>query len=223
MDKQRIIFIQGSNAIGKSTRVSHLVDSLGDTWEDHHYTFNKVSKKEPTPKTTTILAGRQYPCGTYIVGRPTLSGVWVGTDYAFSQLGGGYSILKYLDTVVRAGAQTVIVEGFYGVGNLLGPASLGQLYGTDLNKEYYFFIYDDIEQFIERTEGRSGKTWPRTRVKTGAIIEAENSAGWNGNSICIKREQEWREGLNEGDKVVKLGWEAPVDILSKEILSNCPK
>ena len=165
------IGILGSCATGKSTRLNMFVEYLDNVakvpYENHDYTFVKKDKMITIPN-----AGRAYANGVYVVGNKTKAGNWVGADYTFGKLGDKLSIYDFLESVTET-HETFIVEGYFAVGGgFLRPDALSHMFDS---VSQYYFLYDTLAQYVERTEGRTGVTWEE-RGK-----DAEKSAGWKSN------------------------------------------
>ena len=151
---KKYIGVLGSCATGKSTRLNMFVEYLDDVagipFQIHDYTFEKNGEQ--------ILiknAGRAYANGIYVVGFKNKHGKWVGADYTFGKLGDKASIYAFMREVITT-HDTFIVEGYFAVGGgFLRPAALAHMFDE---VHQYYFLYDTLEQYIERTEGRTEKT-----------------------------------------------------------------
>jgi hypothetical protein len=162
----KLIYIVGANATGKSTRVTKIVDSLGKSYEPIMF-----RNKE---------AGRIYESGFAIIGNRTKSGKWVGMD-SFPE-NNWDERHKFLKSVTSTnGVHTVIMEGYF---NMVALAASSDRFLEDGFDEidYYFFLYDKIEDYLERVNMRKGET--RT------LEWAENSVGWGENNSRLRRAYE---------------------------------
>ena len=66
--------------------------------------------------------------------------------------------------------------------------------------------YDDIEKFIERTNGRTGKE--------RGMVWAENSPGWKDNAVFIRMMEKYQEGIGEKDTLERVdNIDSPRDFL----------
>ena len=190
------ISVLGSCATGKSTRVNAFIDHLDNVLKIPYtvddYTFTKNGEE-----VTIKNAGRLYNNGLYIVGSKTTKGNWVGADNTFGKLGNKDSIYGYLDFVNKyLKPHTFLVEGYFAVGGaFLRPDALADKF--DVVKQY-FFIYDTLDQYIERTEGRTGKSWEE-RGK-----DPEQSAGWLSNRSFISGMQKSIDGSRDTDSIVSV-------------------
>ena len=166
----KYIGILGSCATGKSTRVNKLVDHLGNDYETITYAFSKNDNDYDLP------CGRLYPNGLFIAGWKTKAGNWVGADGIFGKLGSKDLILEFIEIILLE-ADTFLVEGYFAVGGaFLRPEALSTLF--DQYTQYYF-TYRYLDEYVERTEGRTGNSW-ESRGKDPAI-----SAGWKSNKGFI--------------------------------------
>ena len=163
---KKYIGITGSCATGKSTRVNRLVDFLGEPISKHTYTFNKGGKER------TIDLGWLYSDGLFIAGRKTNGGNWAGADYVFGKLGNKDNILPAIEHVLTF-ADTFLIEGYFAVGSqFLRAISLSRYVD---NFSQYYFTYDNLQEYIDRTEGRTGRTWEEQGK------DPITSAGWKSN------------------------------------------
>lgn len=190
------IGILGSCATGKSTRLNMFVEYLDTVakipYENHDYTFVKKDKMITIPN-----AGRAYANGVYVVGNKTKAGNWVGADYTFGKLGDKLSIYDFLESVTET-HETFIVEGYFAVGGgFLRPDALSHMFDS---VSQYYFLYDTLSQYVERTEGRTGVTWEE-RGK-----DAEKSAGWKSNQSFTSGMKKAIAGCRPDDKVVKVDY-----------------
>ena len=143
-----------------------LVDALGTPLEEVKYTFNKGGKER------TIDLGRLYSDGLFIAGKKTGNGNWCGADYVFGKLGSKDLILPAIEHVLTF-ADTFLIEGYFAVGSQFLRAISLSKYVNRFNQ--YFFLYDDLQEYIDRTEGRTGRTWEEQGK------DPLTSAGWKSN------------------------------------------
>jgi hypothetical protein len=91
-----------------------------------------------------------------------------------------------------------IVEGYFAVGGgFLRPDALAPMF--DKVSQYYF-LYDTLEQYVERTEGRTGRTW----VERGK--DPVKSAGWRSNQTFLSGMKKAIAGCRVSDQVVKVDY-----------------
>jgi hypothetical protein len=190
------IGILGSCATGKSTRLNMFVEYLDEIaqvpYQVHDYTFYKKGEMH-----TIKNAGRAYANGIYIVGNKTKAGNWVGADYTFGKLGDKETIYGFIDIATEV-HDTFIVEGYFAVGGgFLRPDALAPMFES---VSQYYFLYDTLDQYVERTEGRTGKTWEE-RGK-----DPEKSAGWKSNQSFKNGMSKAIKGSRSTDKVSKIDY-----------------
>ena len=165
----KYIGILGSCATGKSTRVNKLVDHFSETfdYQEIYYEFEKNGE------THNLLSGRFYPeLSLFVAGKKTKAGNWVGADGIFGKLGTKVLILGFIEHVLTF-SDTFLVEGYFAVGgSFLRPLIMSE-YVEEFNQ--YFFLYEELQEYIERTEHRTGNSW-ESRGK-----DPEQSAGWKSN------------------------------------------
>jgi hypothetical protein len=190
------IGILGSCATGKSTRLNMFIYYLDEVaripYQVHDYAFRKNDE-------TRVIknAGRAYANGIYIVGNKTKAGNWVGADYTFGKLGDKDSIYDFIDEAMSV-HDKFIVEGYFAVGGgFLRPDALASRF--DKISQYYF-LYDTLDQYVERTEGRTGKTWEE-RGK-----DPVKSAGWKSNQTFLSGMQKAIAGSRVSDQITKVDY-----------------
>ena len=166
----KYIGILGSCATGKSTRVNKLVDHLCDTFESQEisYSFEKNGEIVDMPN-----CGLFFPSiSLFVAGYKTKASNWVGADAIFGKLGSKDLILPFIQDMIQF-ADTFLIEGYFAVGGgFLRPESLSSIF-SEFNQ--YYFTYDSLDEYVERTEGRTGHSW-ESRGK-----DPEQSAGWKSN------------------------------------------
>ena len=182
----------GSNATGKGTRLMAYINTLGDDYTEITYEWMKKGKL------TVINSGRLYSNGIFFGGRTNKDGTnWVGTDGLCGSLGdmiSGSNFFNWLKDTHNP--HTVITEGYFGIctqvmntHRRLNKEDGGELIISELcpfDEVYtYIFLYDTLEDFVERTESRSGSTW-KSRGK-----DPETSRGWGRNLT-------WQRAMKSG-------------------------
>ena len=201
-----ITFLMGANATGKSTRFRTFVDSLGETYEDYEYTF--IDTKKGQSKERTVIIGRFYANGYLVLGSEAKNDAgWVCLDKAvLSKQDTRTDFYKYVmanDERVKH----IFVEGYF---NTTSPRSRPAfLRETGFNKiDCYFMFYDTVEDFIERTESRSGSTW-ESKGK-----DPYTSAGWKDNEgfkRAFAKCYDADHNPSDGRRVIRLPNDAPRD------------
>ena len=114
---KKLIKIIGGNATGKSTRILKYVESRGDTYQEIEYTWNSITKNTPEGKITTQIVGRLYPNGTFVMGKLTKGGNWVGADEVLGKTGNKeahYEMLHWL--LDNHKINSIVIEGYFAVG-----------------------------------------------------------------------------------------------------------
>lgn len=198
----RLINILGTNGSGKSTRTDLLVKYLD-------------SKKTPELvmmdcKNGYKEIGRIYD-SIFILGRFNKSGKWIGLDLAdFTTGQSRLDLYKYISEAYP-NVEIFLQEGYFNNGSKHTNKEHLLNYGVD-SYSYYFFIYDNMQQFIERCNGRTGKE----RGEEWAI----NSAGWRDNTTFLKLYEYYSELNEENCIVYKCNIHAPKDLLIQELFNT---
>ena len=173
----KLIKIIGGNATGKSTRVKQYIDSRTDSYQELSYTWNSITKKTPDGKMMTINAGRLYEDGTFVMGKETMTGNWVGTDYVLGQMGNKDAAYTFLNWLSEFNVNTVIAEGYFAIGGGLYTLPVMEAEELFSEVEVYAFLYATAQDYLDRTNARSGKS------VTEADWEAKGTIppGWGSN------------------------------------------
>lgn len=203
-----IVFLMGANATGKSTRMKALVDNLGEDYEDYEYTFIDTKKGQAKEKTVNI--GRLYRNGYLVLGSEAKNeSGWVCLDKAVLSKQDTRTdfYMHVMDTDPRV--SKIFVEGFF---NTMSPRSRPDfLRKTGFNNiDCFFLFYDTVEEFIDRTESRSGSTW-ESKGK-----DPYTCAGWKDNEgfkRAFKKCYEADHNPSDGRRVIRLPIDAPEDYL----------
>lgn len=201
-----IVFIMGANATGKSTRMRALVDHLGEDYEDYEYTFLDSKKGQATER--TVIIGRLYSNGYLVLGSEAKNDAgWVCLDKAvLSKQDTRTDFYKHvMDTDPRV--KRIFVEGYF---NTMSPRSRPAfLRQTGFNNiDCFFMFYDTVEEFIDRTESRSGSTWEEKDK------DPYTSAGWKDNEgfkRAFAKCQIDDHNPADGKNVIRLDKDAPID------------
>ena len=164
---KRFIAMLGANATGKSTRMSEYVHTLGqpDSILDYHYHKNGED--------LVIKAAGNIYGSTFVVGRPNRKGTWVGGDTTVSDLGSTVCIQDFFTHLDSIGIETVVYEAYFAASlTLFRPPKINEFFEES---HVYWLLYDTVEQYVERTEARSGISWEQ---REKAPID---SSGWKDN------------------------------------------
>jgi len=163
----KFIAMLGANATGKSTRMTEYVHTLGQPDSILDYHFHKNGED-----IVIKCAGHIYNT-TLVVGRPNGNGKWTGGDHTVSKLGSTACIKEFFTHLDSIGIENVVYESYYASSlTLFRPPQLSEFFEES---HAYWLLYDTIEQYVEYTEARSGRTWAdRGKAPT-------NSSGWKDN------------------------------------------
>ena len=199
-----ITLLMGSNATGKSTRMKVLADHLGD-YEDYEYTFFDHKKD----KVITVNIGRLYPNGHFLLGEEAGNHAgWVSMDKAIlSTQDLRTEFYKHI-IANEPRIKHVFAEGYFNMSSVRSQPAFLQETGFE-NADSIYCFYDNLEQFIERTEFRSGSSW-EDKGKDPAV-----SAGWLDNKTYDRVFNRAMEEHNptEGRRVIRMPIDAPRDYL----------
>ena len=202
----------GTNGLGKSTRVNALVEYLGKDYKEISYTFLKTTKKTPDGVMTTVKnIGRYYPeKKTFIMGSKNKKGVWVGLDNAdITTFDDKYEFYKWIQKEYPD-LEYFIQEGYFNNRSMRSS--------PDANRELFksshtvIFIYDNVEEFLERCSGRTGKD------KT--LDWALNSTGWGDNGTCENLYNRYLVEVCDKHTVESYKKDAPKDLLVNIIFND---
>ena len=197
-----ITFLMGANATGKSTRMKALVDHMGEEYETYPYTFFDTKKD----KNRTVDLGRLYPNGYLVLGSESKNQAgWVCLDKAvLSTQDMRTDFYKWvMDNDPRV--RHIFVEGYF---NTTSPRSRPNfLRKTGFDQiDCFFMFYDNEQEFIDRTEARSGTTW-ESKGK-----DPYTSAGWKDNIAFTRAYAKAMEDDNnptDGRRVLRMPIDAP--------------
>ena len=168
----KFIALLGSNATGKSTRMTEYVHTLGQPDKVLDYHFHKNGEDRVIKCT-----GHIYNT-TLVVGRPNRKGKWVGGDHTLGKLGSTTCIKEFFTHLDSIGIENVVYESYFGAGStVLHPDQLRTYFKES---HTYWFLYDSLQEFTDRTESRSGSTWEAK----GKV--ASQSVGWKSDKSFHK-------------------------------------
>jgi len=185
----------GANATGKSTRVSVLVEYLEQKFESEpvEFTYIKRSKKDGDKEITSTVATR-FSNGWVIFGKKDKSGKWVGLDTGMCSSWDQRS--AFISEMKKSGAEVVLLEGYFNNrSKIAGPETFHKA-GADV-VHILVSYYDKCEDFLERTNIRSGRL-ERT------MEWAENAPGWKDNKGIINSQKYWEEQAEKDDTITRI-------------------
>jgi len=193
-----LINIIGSNAIGKSTRVTTLVDFLDQ------YDFSVIQYDTPAKGLKEVGKLYETPQGKIFVygNYQEKKKIWIGLDNAYlSKLEDRLNFMKYMSEL---GCDTFIQEGYFNNGSKKMTMNEIKDFGISSYK-YFFFLYNEVQEYIDRTNGRTGNS----RNEDWAL----NSAGWKNNLANFKMRDFYLEALKKdsGCSVYSLTKDEPKD------------
>lgn len=192
----------GSNGVGKSTRCFYLVEYLKKKY-DYKVIKYEVSRKGKPIKIENI--GFLFSNGWMIMGRYSKNNnQWLSLDTgAISKWEQRFKFIK--DMKSRKDIDVLFLEGYFNNRSKAGsPKNIKEQTGVD---EVHVFVshYDNIKDFIKRTNTRTGKS--------RGLDWAENSAGWKDNNSFIRMLKIYNEEKDPNDLVQRVDINAPKDYL----------
>jgi hypothetical protein len=212
---KKIVCITGSNATGKSTRVREVVDHLDnvvcDTYSDFFYRFSKEDKKTGLIKYFHINAGRLYrKTGIFVLGSSSSNQAgWAGADKIFGKMGDKNTIYTFIEELMR-NCDVAIFEGYFALKSkfMRNYVLRDRFKDTIPNVQYlsYFFFYNNIDEYIERTESRSGKPW---KDRPEGVNKPILSRGWEENKCMISGLRLSLENSSKLDSSKEVSIDAP--------------
>ena len=181
------INILGGNASGKSTRVGCFVNYLQNKIGNYTSVIYFSNKKK---KETEV--GRIYKTKIgeiFILGRFNGKQKWVGLDSAdFSTYQSRYDFIKYMFD--NYNITYFIQEGYFN--NRAYAFTLEKVTENGAKVEVvkeFFFLYDNVNQFLERTNTRTGKN--------RGLDWAKNAPGWRDSQGQLKNYNELLKTNND--------------------------
>lgn len=197
--------IMGANATGKSTRFRTLVDALVEQFGDYieyDYTFLDTKKG----KERTVVIGRLFPNGYLALGSEAKNEAgWVCLDKAI--LSTQDMRTKFYKHVINKDYRVkhVFAEGYF---NTMSPRSRPLfLRETGFDKiDCYFSFYEDVSEYLLRTNTRSGKE--------RGLDWANASAGWKDNcgfQRAFDKTYRDEHDPTDGRRVFRMANDAPKD------------
>lgn len=197
----RLINFMGANGVGKSTRTKVLIDYLTENFDYKEFEY-EVTRKGKEAKKEVI--GLEFSNGWLVLGKFAKGGdQWVSLDAAF--LSKWEHRIAFIEDISKhAEINTLFMEGYFN--NRSRQSSPDNLKEHGVNEVHILTAYyDDIQEFIDRTNGRTGKE--------RGLDWAENSAGWNDNQLFDKLFKEFQPMAKDGDVVDRLDIHCPVEEL----------
>jgi|SaaInl8_200m_RNA_FD_contig_81_619839_length_10764_multi_4_in_0_out_0_4 hypothetical protein len=208
--KLNIVNIGGSNGIGKSTRMNVLVNYMEENYGKTDFEYDITKGKDP--KIIHKIVG--FTSNGYLfIGGKTQKGGWVGWDKAdFSSW--GKRIALYKDIYDNySDIHTIVVEGYFNNRSAQGsPKAIRAGVSENAVSKNYVFLYDDIQEYIDRTNGRTGKD--------RGIEWAEKSSGWNDNAVFERFSKVYLEENIGEDTCTVLNKDEPKDYFVKEFFGE---
>lgn len=198
----KLININGANATGKSTRVTTLIKYLEENFKaELIYKNCKNGYKE---------IGRIYK-DYFIMGRFNKKGVWVGLDLAdYSTLQSRLDLYKEISSEYPE-VKYFVQEGYFNNASKNTTSDILKEYGVN-SYHYYYIIYSDIEDYIDRCNGRTGLNRD--------LDWAKNSAGWKNNQNLYSIMDVY-DKLNEPNgNTTKVDINAPKDYFVREFFDR---
>jgi len=201
LGKLHLINYMGANGVGKSTRTFHLVEYMKNHFKYEEFTY-EISRKGKDPKIETI--GLLFENGWLVLGKFSKEGTqWVSLDSAI--LSKWEQRIAFIeDMASRDEIKTVFMEGYFNNRSMQSSPENLHAHGVtevDIITSYY----NDISEFIDRTNGRTGKE--------RGLEWAEQSPGWNDNKLFDKLYHKFKEEEKDNDMVVRLDIDVPREAL----------
>ena len=199
----------GANAVGKSTRFRTFVDALGTSYEDYQYTF--FDTKKDVERTVTI--GRLFPNGYLVMGEEAKNHAgWVCLDKAYLSTQDLRTDFYKWVIANDSRVKHIFAEGYFNTNSPRSRPNFLRETGFD-QIDCWFMFYDTVEQFIERTESRSGSTW-ESKGK-----DPHTCAGWKDNGGFARGYATAMANDNhpsDGRRVLRMRIDAPKDFLVEQ-------
>lgn len=204
-----IINIGGSNGIGKSTRMNVLTNYMEEKFGFTPFMYNITKGKD----TEILYQEVGFTSNGYLfIGAKKKTGGWVGWDKAdFSSWSKRIALFKDIyDNYPEI--HTIVVEGYFNNRSIQGsPNAIRNGVGENAFSRNWIFLYDNINEFIERTNGRTGKE--------RGIDWAEKSSGWQDNEVFRKYSKLYIEENQGKDETLIFDKDQPKDLFV-QILFN---
>jgi len=201
MGNLHLINYMGANGVGKSTRTFHLVDYMKNTMDFTEFKYG-ITRKGNDEKEETI--GLLFENGWLVLGKFSKENTqWVSLDSAI--LSKWEHRIAFIEDMSKRGEiKVVFMEGYFN--NRSRQSSPENLKAHGVSKvEILTSYYNDISEFIDRTNGRTGKN--------RGMEWAEQSPGWNDNKLFDKLYNEFIEEVNESAIVERIDINSPRDTL----------
>lgn len=180
-----LVNVTGSNGTGKSTRTNILVNWMCRKYDSEEFIYNNEK------------IGLIFPSiGYLIIGDKTGHDGWCSLDLAkFKTWEDKLNFYKYISDN-HPEISTIFQEGYFNNGSMQGSPSNLRNFGIT-RSSIYFFFYDNVEEFLKRTNERSGKA-------SRGLDWAENCAGWKDNCVMPKIMEKYKEEMLENDIVKRV-------------------
>lgn len=165
-----LVNLLGTNGSGKSTRLNEFIDLLDRNTQPYNEIYSYLNGKNQK-------IGRLYTDSKiFILGKKNKKNIWNSLDLAhFTKLKDRIKLYNHIAEIYKC--NYFIHEGYFNnISEQLNPNNLRNDKIT--NFIYLFFIYDDVSDFLNRTNSRTNKK----RNLDWAI----NSPGWSKNEAFLK-------------------------------------
>jgi len=192
-----LVNLFGTNAIGKSTRMTKFVEAL-----EERGTPEKIKWITPKSKTKEVPIGIKLG-NFFVIGKKATTGKWVGWDTAdYPKLTDRLDLYKkILDTFPDV--EYIFAEGYFN--NRTKTLTMENLKKSGIkNIHYYFFLYNHVEEYLERCRQRTGDF-------SKTLEWAESCRGWLDNRT-IENVYKFYKQNNEG-LILSYDKDAPDDLL----------
>lgn len=209
----KVINFIGANATGKSTRTKVMVDYLSEHYESEPvtFTYTRRSKKEGDKQITSDV-GLKFSNGWVIFGK--FSGKenesWVGLDSGMCSSWDQRS--AFVQKMKDDGVDTVFFEGYFNNrSKIAGPETFHNA-GAD---EVHILVsyYDDVNEFLQRTNKRSGR-------EHRGLDWAENAPGWKDNKGIANNVVNFETQSIGEDTVTRIDINAPREYIVNRFLDE---
>ncbi len=193
----KVINFMGANATGKSTRTKVMVDYLKTQFGFKEFLYDTNKKDQQN-------IGYLFDNGWLILGNETKGGnSWISIDKAFFTSHDDRQAF-IMDLIANYEVEVLFMEGYFNNrSERCGPQAMRDIGVTTTH--ILFSYYDNMNQYIARTNGRTGKTrgpeW------------AEKATGWKDNAVFEKRHKSFLNEIEFEDAVERVDIDETVEFL----------